>query len=162
MELYKISEHYRQLQMLDELSKDDLDMLDQIAEDFNSKVISIASLIKNLESECEILDKEIEQLHKRSTSRKKKIESLKEYLASTFKECKRDKVSNALFDVTLRPSPCRLNIIDESVIPSEFIVRKEISSIDKNKIKDKLKQKEEVPGCELVQDRHIRINIYQG
>ena len=51
----------------------------------------------------------------------------------------------------------KVNIIDEEKIPEEFFQIKESKLLNKDKIKESLKNGEDIPGCELIQEKRISI-----
>ena len=48
-------------------------------------------------------------------------------------------------------------IVDEEKIPEEFFQVKETKLLNKDKLKESLKNGEDIPGCELIQEKRISI-----
>ena len=57
----------------------------------------------------------------------------------------------------MQKNPYKVVITNENEIPEDFIDTKETKAVNKEKIKEALKNGEEVPGCELVQENRITI-----
>ena len=49
------------------------------------------------------------------------------------------------------------HIVDEEKIPEEFFQVKETKLLNKDKLKESLKNGENIPGCELIQEKRISI-----
>ena len=54
-------------------------------------------------------------------------------------------------------NPVKVHIVDEEKIPDEFFQVKETKILNKDKIKESLKNGEDIPGCELIQEKRISI-----
>ena len=82
---------------------------------------------------------------------------MKEYLRYNLEKTNTDKVESAEISITIQKNPHKVLITDEKVIPSNFFETKEVQSIDKAKVKEALKNGDEVPGCELIQEKRVSI-----
>ena len=49
------------------------------------------------------------------------------------------------------------NVENEEKIPEEFFQVKETKLLNKDKLKESLKNGEDIPGCELIQEKRISI-----
>jgi hypothetical protein len=67
------------------------------------------------------------------------------------------KVESSEITITIQNNPHKVVITNEKDIPNEFLETKETQSIDKTKIKEALKNGEDVPGCELIQEKRVSI-----
>ncbi len=68
-----------------------------------------------------------------------------------------EKIESAEISITIQKNPHKVVITDENIIPSDFLETKEVQSIDKAKVKEALKNGDEVPGCELIQEKRVSI-----
>ena len=142
------------------LDHDDSDLLNEIESiegEFKLKSANVAKYIRNLEH-LALGIKQIEGNQKeRRTSLEKKILRLKEYLRINFEKTNTEKIESDDIVIAVYKNPVKVNIIDEDLVPKEFFQYKETRLLNKDKIKDSLKNGEDVPGCELIQEKRISI-----
>jgi hypothetical protein len=102
--------------------------------------------------------KEIEsnQKHRRN-SLEKKIARLKDYLRINFEKTNTEKIESDDIVIAMYKNPVKVHIVDEEKIPDEFFQVKETKLLNKDKIKESLKNGEDIPGCELIQEKRISI-----
>jgi hypothetical protein len=142
------------------LDHDDSDLLNEIESiegEFKLKSANVAKYIRNLEH-LALGIKQIEGNQKeRRTSLEKKISRLKEYLRINFEKTNTEKIESDDIVIAVYKNPVKVNIIDEDLVPKEFFQYKETKLLNKDRIKDSLKNGEDVPGCELIQEKRISI-----
>ena len=131
----------------------DPDMLDALMMEREAKVESVALWIKNLESDVIALKAEKDAFAEREAKTKQKIESLKKWLVNALEG---QKFSTAKCAVSFRKST-KLEVVDEYLIPNEFMVQTVTVKPDANAIKALLKNGVEVGGCRLVENQNIQI-----
>ena len=137
--LYEITREY--LEAFDRLEVDEetveilnfeaLDALDGV---FEEKAESVACYIKNLEAFIGSLKTEELSLAERRKSAERKVDNMKKYLTSCLDAAGRDKVETAKVRVSFRKS-VSVNIEDEGVLPSYFILETVSTKPDKTAIK---------------------------
>jgi len=66
-----------------------------------------------------------------------------------------DKVKGRLFTLAFQKNPPSVEVMDESLIPSDYI--KTVTSVDKKLILEALKSGHSVSGCSLSQSESLRI-----
>lgn len=89
-----------------------------------------------------------------------KVDGLKNYMLTQMTLIGKDKIKtpNGLFTVARQASPASVIVHNANEIPDKFfVIIPEQKQIDKLNIKDALSGGEEVPGCELQRNYHIRI-----
>ena len=59
--------------------------------------------------------------------------------------------------IAIYKNPEKVHIVDEEKIPEEFFQVKETKLLNKDKLKESLKNGEDIPGCELIQEKRISI-----
>lgn len=159
--LYELTEMYRNIQELindDEVETEILESaLNQIEGDINSKAENIAKLVRTIDGDINTLKEEEKRLATRRRALENKQKSIKNYLEIQLKTMEIDKVKTPLFTIALQKNPPSVNIVDENLIPDDFIKTETITSISKKDILDALKEGEEIPGTELKQTRSLRI-----
>ncbi|WP_199425800.1 siphovirus Gp157 family protein [Thermaerobacillus caldiproteolyticus] len=158
MKLYELAQNYAQLmEMAEEMESDALvDTLESLQEAIEDKVENIAKLIKNLEADVKVIKEEEQRLADRRRSIESKIVRLKEYLQQQLEVAGLQKVKRPTITVAIQNNPPSVEIADEKLIPSEFMIPQD-PKIDKKAILERLKNGEWVPGCSLKQTRGVRI-----
>ena len=150
MKLYELSQSYVRLQeMAEELDPQTfLDTLDSIKEGFDDKAENTAKLIRSLEADIEVLKAEEKRLAERRKTYEGKVITLKQYLQIQMEMAGIEKVKRPLVTISIRKNPPSVRVLDESLIPSEYMIPQE-PKISKKDIKEALKNGEFVPGAEL-------------
>lgn len=159
--LYEIANEYQEIANIiaecDEISVEQMTMLDQISEDIKQKSINIGALIRNLEVESLSIKDAIDKMESRKISVDKKIENLKEYLKSNLERCDLKEVKSAMFDVKIKINPAAVIVQDMKVIPDKYFKEIIEKRLDKFLIAQELKNEIMIPGVAL--ERRTRIDI---
>lgn len=158
--LYEITERYNNLlELLDneETTQDILNSaLNDVQDEFNEKALNIVKFIKNLESDVNGLDAEEKRLKAKKMAYKNKIDGLKKYLENGLIVSGFKKLDLGVFNISIAKNPPSLNILDEKLIPKEYLIE-QAPKIDNTSIKNAIKEGKDVAGCELVQKESLRI-----
>lgn len=158
--LYEITERYNNLlELLDneETTQDVLNSaLNDVQDEFNEKALNIVKFIKNLESDVNGLDAEEKRLKAKKMAYKNKIDGLKKYLENGLIVSGFKKLDLGVFNISIAKNPPSLNILDEKLIPKEYLIE-QAPKIDNTSIKNAIKEGKDVAGCELVQKESLRI-----
>lgn len=143
--LYELSSQYQQLQEVD----CDLigDTLDAIEGEISQKAENIGFVIKNLDSQLNIISDEIKRLGEMKKLVGSKRDKLKEYLLEAMESCDINKFDFSLFNITRIKPRDVLSIDDESLIPDDYI--KNTISYDKVALLNAAKSVG-VSGCSVV------------
>ena len=150
MKLYELSQSYVRLQeMAEELDPQIfLDTLDSIKEGFDDKAENTAKLIRSWEAEVEALKAEEKRIADRRKSLEGRISTTKQYLQIQMEMAGIEKVKRPLVTISIRNNPPSVKVLDESLIPSEYMIP-QLPKVSKKDIKEALKNGEFVPGAEL-------------
>ena len=132
------------------------DELDAATNAFDDKVDGVACYIKELDALAEGIHKERMNLADRERVTANKAARLKDYLANCLDAAGRSKFESERNRLSFRRSK-RIDIIDESKLPEDFVVRVETTRPDKKAIKDAIESGEEVNGAALVINRSLQI-----
>lgn len=160
MRLYDLSEQYNDL--LDMLEQDADNealktMLDGLDDAFDAKVESIVKLMRSKCAERDAMDTEIKRLQERSKKIDKEVTWLETYIHNEMERTGKDKVKSSLFSISLAKCPPSVNILDEFEVPEVFFTVKEVRTLDKRSILERLKSGEEIPGVQLHQRVTLKI-----
>ena len=157
--LYDITNEFEKLldNLLDHDDPDLIKEIESIEGEFKSKSANVAKYIRNLEHLAAGI-KEVENNQKnRRASIEKKIIKLKDYLRFNFERTNTEKIENDDIVIAMYKNPVKVNILDENKIPEKFFHLKEAKVLNKDKVKESLKNGEDIPGCELIQEKRITI-----
>ena len=159
--LYEISKDY--LTVLDNLEIDEetgeiinSDTLDAVSEELEAKAESVACYIKDLKAYAEAVKAEGEALAKRRKAAENKAESLKRYLASCLDMAGKEKLETSKCRIGFR-NDSYVEIIDECLIPEQYMSQKITVTPDKTAIKNAIKEGIEIDGTRLSEKRSIQI-----
>jgi len=158
MKLYELAQNYAQLlEMADDMESDALvDTLEALQGEIEEKAENIAKLVKNLEADAKIIKEEEQRLAERRRAIEAKVERLKTYLQQQLEVAGLQKVKRPTITVAIQNNPPSVEIADEKLIPSEFMIPQP-AKIDKKAILERLKNGEEIPGCSIKQTKGVRI-----
>ncbi len=161
--LYQLSTEYEEAahKMLDAGYDDQTiaDTLEGLSGDFNEKAESVAKFIRNLEAASAARSAEAKRLTDEAKAIDKKIDGIKQYLLTSMQRTGIEKVSGQLFVISLQNNPASVHVTDESLIPHDYWKQPEPPppSLDKNLIKQAIKDGHTVPGVELKQSQRVSI-----
>ncbi|MBQ3394232.1 MAG: siphovirus Gp157 family protein [Oscillospiraceae bacterium] len=132
------------------------DTMEAIDMEFSDKADGYAMVDRNLAASEEALKNEIERL----TARKRAIENnrkhLKESLENAMRAVGKTKFKTDLFSFGIQKNPASVNIIDETKVPDEYLIKQE-PKIDKKAIIAFVKEHGNTEYAELTQSESLRI-----
>ena len=129
------------------------DELDQITMARDEKIENIALWVKDLLAEADAIKAEEQALAKRRKQAENKADWLKRYVAQALEG---EKFKTPRVAISYRTSEA-VEILDEDLIPEEFLMIKTEYKPDKKAIKDELKVGGEVEGAVLVKRTSLQI-----
>ena len=158
MKLYTLVSQYKTVQsMAEEVDEITLiETLESIEDAIEVKAENIAKMIKEMESEAEIIKLEEKRLAERRRAMERKAASLKTYLQDQLEALGIDKIKSPLITITIRNNPPSVNITNEFLIPAKYFIPQP-SIISKKDISEALKNGEVIEGAELVRKRGLQI-----
>lgn len=130
----------------------DVERLEALQMEFNSKVEGIALWIKNLVAEAKMVKEEKDNLAARQKACENKAESLKKYLGNALGG---EKFKTSRVSISYRKSES-VEVADISLLDDDYLKFKEPEA-DKTKIKKALKDGIELEGVILVEKNNIQI-----
>lgn len=134
----------------------DNNAFEAIEGEYNDKIDSIVNYIKSLETLCEGIKKERDNLAERKAQVEKKIESLKEYISKSMELRNMDKFETPKSKLSFRVSKS-VNVIDEELIPDAYFKESVSKKLDKTSLSKDLKEGKEVKGACLLVKRNLQI-----
>jgi len=134
-------------------SDDIKDLMKEINQNIETKLDNIEFIKAEYSSNIDNIKKEISRLQARQKSFLKKIESLKDlqkYLMNG------DKFETSLYSYGFRKSK-QVEIIDDTLIDTEYLKEKVTYTIDKTKIKKAIESGIDVIGAEVIEKQNLSV-----
>lgn len=151
--LYEIAERYMDiLEAMDE----DASVLDEIKDTLENKVENIGCYIKDIDAMADAIKTEEENLCARRKALERKSERLRDYLASCMLMTGITKYNSQRLAVSFRASKS-VTILNEAMIPEDFMVTKTTSAPNKTAIKAAIENGIYIPGAEITKKENIQI-----
>lgn len=133
--------------------------LDSLQVEFESKVDQICRVIRNAESEAEMVDAEVKRLQARKRAAERASEWLRNYLKTNMDAAGIPRVKTNLFGVSLSDSKPKVDILSITELSSEFVKTEIIRTPLKEEIIEHFKRTGEVPdGCQITVGKTLRIS----
>lgn len=156
MKLYEITNSINQVKKFVDNQDELNEYLEQLDLELQDKAKNIFMLIKNIEAPVVAVDDEIKRLSEMKKSYQSKANNLKNYISFTMQKNGIEKIESDIVKFSFRKSES-VEIIDESMIPSEFINIKEVKTVDKIAIKKAIKAGNNVRGIEIKVNKNLQI-----
>lgn len=163
MNLYQIASEYKSVinDLVDEetgeISETSLELLNQMSGDFNNKGLAIASLIQNIDAERSAIANAKKAMADRESRIANRVKALKSYLQTNMERSGITEISCAEFEIKLKKCPVSVDVLDEKLIPEEFLRVKTVTDVDKVKLKAALQSGVEIQGAALKNNMSLQI-----
>lgn len=157
MNLYQISNEYqsafKDMQSMDLDNETIEDSLAAIKGEFQDKAIACVKWEKGIEGKVQAIDVEIKRLQEMKKVTVKQRDSFREYIRSSMDATGIDKIEHSLFTITLRKAVQVAEVLDQELLPKEFLtIVPESVRPDKKSILAELKIGD-VPGARLAEGK---------
>jgi hypothetical protein len=125
--------------------------LDETQDEFNTKIDNIAKMVKNLESEQPAFKAEGQRLLNRAKAIQNNIDWLKNYIKEGMNRLGTKEVKGKILTVKIRPSPPSCIILDDKIVPPQFIrVISEIKEVNQKAVIEHYKKEGKIiPGTDI-------------
>ena len=143
-QLYALTGQMAELQALfdtdDESLKEALqNAMNEIQGEFELKADSIVRLRRNIESDVQAIDKEVERLNELKRIKKNSLNEISDYLRRNMEAANLKTIKRPLFTITLALAPERAIIDNLDAVPDELVVVRSTVDPDKKAILARLK-----------------------
>jgi hypothetical protein len=161
--LYTIADQYLQnLQKLQDMDLDEqtfVDTLESLSGDLEVKATNVAMFVRNLEASAESIKAAEKQMADRRKAIEAKAERIRNYLKDNMARTGITKIDCPYFALSLRNSPPAVEIINANEIPAQYfdIPEPPAPVLNKNRLKDDLKNGVIVEGARLTQGSYLQI-----
>lgn len=140
--------------------------LNELEPNIEKKCVAVGSWIRKIESEQRELETLLVEVENRMRSYDKEREKYRNYLQSNMEKQGIGEIKCPYFTIRIRKNPHSTDIINEDLIPREFISEKEIVRIDvkpdKTAIKEEvLRTGQQVPGAYVSQKNKLEISTFK-
>ena len=133
-----------------------LEQLEEIQGEFDDKASNIALYIQELQAQAEAIKNKRDSLNDRQKSTTNKAERLKAYLSDMMNRAGKAKVETDDVRISFRKSES-VDILDESLIPQEYLNEKITVAPNKTEIKKAIKSGQEILGAMLIENQNLQI-----
>lgn len=158
MKLYELANDFLEVENLEGVdAATQIEIINAIKTEISNKGDGIIKFIRNEEASLKVIDEEIKRLQALKKSKNTKIRNMKSYLMHCMRLMGMKKIEGNLGRISIRKNPPSLEIVDGTIIPQEYMIKEVIINLDKNKVKEMLKNGETVPGCTLSQGESLII-----
>lgn len=161
MKLFEINQSIRELwdkiaEQEGELTEEDIQALENLNIAKDEKVKGYGVIIREIMSDINNVNQEIERLKKIE----KRLQSKADWLSSTLSRFMHDnempEYKSLEVNITFRPSK-QLRIEDESKLAKKWFKTEKVTKVDKQAIKDFINAGGKVKGCEIISKQNIQI-----
>jgi len=160
--LYEIANDFQAVLEIDIENEGDADAMIQLLEEvqtrFEDKAEGVMKIVRMTEGEVSTFKLEEERLYKARKAKEKKAEWLKEYLRQNMQRTQTKVVQAGIFKLMRVNAKPSVFITDETIIPPDYIIRKETRSPDKGRIFEILSGGGEVQGAALVPNEYLKVS----
>ena len=159
MKLFEINEAIKKIADRDDIDQQTLkDTLDSLKLTRDAKLDGLAGLIERDTADIDFLANKIKQLTEQKKQRQNQKENLLRYMTEVIDNAGIKELHTEHYILKPRNYKQKTIISDERKIPKVYIVTKEVSSIDKRKLYQDMKDGQEVPGAHLEPNRKTIIS----
>lgn len=131
-------------------------IIDELLLTFNEKIDGVSAFIKEQKLLAVGIGEQIKALKARKDAAERKIERLENYVGDCLALAGKTRYESPTVKLSFRKSVA-VEIDDEELIPADFKVEKTTVTVDKNALKEALKDGEIVDGAHLVERAHLQI-----
>lgn len=122
--------------------------------ELKSKSLNYVHYIKKLENDLELVKVYEEQLEAFKKRKERILERLKDSLKTAVEQF--GEIEADIFKITTRKSES-VEVINENEIPPQFYISMIVKTLDKKRVKEAIKNGEEVPGAIIKENKNLSI-----
>lgn len=132
--------------------------LDKLKDTFDNKIINTVKYMRNIESEYNAVKSAADAMTERARGLAKEIEFLERYMLTNLEETGLvDAIKCPEFSVKIQSNPASVEIVDAALVPDAYITEEVVKKINKNAIKQDIKDGFDVEGVKLVVKKRLVI-----
>jgi hypothetical protein len=160
--LYALSASYLDVLALLEDPDADADALEQqldgIAGLLTQKADNIAALVQQFEGMAALRKAEADRMRELAAADQRNADRLRDYLLRHMQALGTEKIDTPRFKISVRTNPPAVQVLEEMLVPEQFIRTVTTSSVDKRAVLEHLKATGEIPaGIDIT--RSTRLDV---
>ena len=160
--LYALAADYLDvLALLEDPDADVLELektLDSIAGLLTQKADNIAALVQHIEGMAAMRKAEADRMRDLAVQDQKRAERLRSYLLRHMQALGSERIDTARFKISVRTNPPSVSLLEQMLVPEEFMRTVTTTSIDKRAILEHYKSTGEIPaGVDIT--RSTRLDV---
>jgi len=161
--LYTIADQYlADINKLEDMDLDDAtfrDTFEGLSGELEIKATNVAMYIRNLEASAEAIKQAEKQMADRRKAKEAKAERIKSYLLDNMLRTGISKIDCPYFSISIRKNPPAVEVLNPDAIPAEYLDIPPMPApvLNKNRLKDDLKNGVVVEGARLTQGHSLQI-----
>ena len=133
------------------------DTLEALEGEFDDKIQYLIQKALECDSSADICKAEAERIASRKKAFENRAKRIRDFIQYQMTLVNKPKLNYPLYTVYIQNNPPKVNVADETLIPSLYWIEKVEKSLDKKSILELLKTGIEVPGCSMEQGQSLRI-----
>jgi len=125
--------------------------------DWENKAVNVAKFLNQLSLDVAQIETEIDRLTKKKKSNESAHKNLHDLLMWQMETFGKTEIKNPLLTIKVKENPASLIVENEELIPEKFKAKKEVVTVNKNAIKQALKDGESIDGVKLINTKKLSI-----
>jgi len=156
--LYELASEYQDalLTLTDMDDEAVIDTLEGLKGELEVKAVNVAMYCGNITATITAMKDAEKRIADRRKAYENRVAHINQYLKKNMENAGIHKIETPEMKLAIQKNPPRVNINDETAVPEEFWNERTTIVLDKKLLKAAL-EKDEVAGCELVQDTRLVI-----
>ena len=160
--LYGLSTQYLDVLALLEDDAADADALEQqldgIAGLLTQKADNIAALVQQFEGMAALRKAEADRMRELAAADQRNAERLRSYLLRHMQALGTEKIDTARFKISVRTNPPAVQVLEEMLVPEQFVRTVTTTSVDKRAVLDNYKTTGEIPaGIDITRSTRLEV-----
>lgn len=152
VKLYEITEAIRTLQSDPDLPEDAIrDTIESLEGEFEDKAVAVVKVVTNVEGDIDAIDREIKRLQDRKQRMARFIDKFRDYLRTNMDQSGVTKIDHPLFSITLAKPVAQVEIVNEDLLPDDYVETVTVRKPDKRRILADLKAGKTIPGAGMIE-----------
>jgi hypothetical protein len=156
MEIYTINQELQKALLIENEEERNY-LIDQLNLNLQEKLEQLTMAMKNYETRANGLKAEAERLAGLAVEAQNRALAIKNAIKGGMDKQGLKRLEFSNFELLIKKNPPRVKITSEIDIPADYWVTKEVHSINKKMLSEKLKSGEVISGAELEQDTSLKI-----
>lgn len=133
------------------------DTLESLEGEFDAKVQYLVQKALECDANADVCKAEADRIANRKKAFENRAKRIREFVQYQMMLVNKPKLNYPLYTVYVQNNPPKVNVADETLIPSNYWIEKVERSVDKKSILELLKTGADVPGCTMEQGTSLRI-----